>query len=902
MARYLYISSKTEIQIVWLPSLCNPRPYSGPAQYQTAITKMINSNQPEEESGISPSIGLALLAGPMLPGAAWLFGLSAAPAQLLLLGITVCIGVLLSPHEVRLPRTEIRFAPRHIVIFWAILTLGLAGGLCVAAVSAAASFSDERRSRMDWLRIALVDVFSTCAAGMAYGAVFHFGEFSAGLDLPGPLLIPGEVLAASAAMMLAFFLSQLLNGWIFSVGEFRSVHDKPAPHLARMLAGHSITALSAIALFAAFRQFGYEFGLILVPMIVLGNIFFEVHVRRLSQKTREIIEASRLHLATVEALATAIDARDQVSVGHVRRTQIFAVGIGTAIGLNDGELNALRAGALLHDIGKLAVPEHILNKPGRLTSAELEKTKIHANVGASILGKVGFPYPVVPTVKHHHEHWDGSGYPDGLCGDRIPITARILAVADAYDALRGARPYRAAVSREDACNFLRSRAGAQFDPHIVNTFLRNLTQLEAEVDIHGFGYQAELDEIEKNGLQGTGPANYVEQIKRANQEVFSLYEMARDFGASLDLPKTLSLLTKKVGEFVPYDTCLVYLYDEESAVAEAIHVEGRNSEVLVGKRIKPGEGASGYVLKKRKPVENVDPSLDFAFSHSEICSHYVGMASVPLMAEDRLIGAISVFSGKLATYEEEHLRLLETICRIAADAISKSIRHAESEIHAMTDQLTGLPNARSLHVQFEKEAGRSKRAGNSMQVLMLDLDGFKAVNDTLGHKAGDTMLKEIGRIINSELRDYDFLARYGGDEFVALVPETDTADVIELCSRIEAAVEEYASAANGRSVPVGVSVGAASYPEQGESFEELLIAADKAMYRTKAFHRQRRARLVESPGKQGTAIGPSRETEFAADGPAGSQPSIPHFLKGGYDSDLIVEIDESHIVTLNTVS
>lgn len=863
---------------------------------------MLNSNQPEEKSGTSPSMWLALMAGPMLPGAAWLFGLNAAPAQLLLLGITICIAVLLSSHVVRLPRTEIRFALRHIAIFWGILTLGFAGGICVAAVSAAAGFSDIRRSRIDWLKAALVDLFSTAAAGMAFGTTFQFGGFSAALDLPGPILIPGEVLAASAAMMLAFFLSQLVHGWIFSAGEFRSVHFRPIQHLARMLAAQSITALSGIMLFVAFRQFGYEFGMVLVPLTVLGNIFYEVHVRRLSQKTREIVDASRLHLATVEALATAIDARDQVGVGHVRRTQIYAVGIGTAIGLNDGELNALRAGALLHDIGKLAVPEHILNKPGRLTSAELEKTKIHANVGASILGKVGFPYPVVPTVKHHHEHWDGSGYPDGLSGDRIPITARILAVADAYDALRGARPYRAAVSREDACNFLRARAGAQFDPHIVNTFLRNLTQLEAEVDIHGFGYQAELEEIEKNETQGTGPANYVEQIKRANQEVFSLYEMARDFGSSLDLSKTLSLLTTKVGEFVPFDTCLVYLYDEESGMAESVHVEGRNADVLTGKRIKPGEGASGYVLKKLKPVENVDPSLDFAFSHPDICRHYVGMASVPLMAEDRLIGAISVFSGKLATYEEEHLRLLETICRIAGDAISKSIRHAESEINAMTDQLTGLPNARSLHQQFEKETGRAKRAGNSLQVLMLDLDGFKGVNDTLGHKAGDMMLKEIGRIIHSELRDYDFLARYGGDEFVALVPETDSADVIEMCSRIEAAVEEYASADNGRLVPVGVSVGAASYPEQGETFEELLIAADKAMYRTKAFHKQRRARLGEPSASREVLGRAKHEPGSAAAEITHGQPVMPHFLKSGFENDLIVEIDESHIVTLNTVS
>ena len=188
----------------------------------------------------------------------------------------------------------------------------------------------------------------------------------------------------------------------------------------------------------------------IIPSFVVGYFGYNKFVDRLEEKTAEITEASRMHLATVEALATAIDARDQVGVGHVRRTQIYAVGIGEILQLSDSEIQALRTGALLHDIGKLGVPDHILNKPGKLTAAELEKVKIHADVGASILKKVNFPYPVIPTIKHHHEMWDGSGYPNGLKEEKIPLTARILAVADTYDTMRGARPYRPAVSREEA--------------------------------------------------------------------------------------------------------------------------------------------------------------------------------------------------------------------------------------------------------------------------------------------------------------------------------------------------------------------------------------------------------------------------------------------------------------------
>lgn len=833
------------------------------------------------------SLWLSLSTAPLTFAVGYFSGLQLSFTDLVLLSISIFVAVLLSKHEGRIPLTQIRLAAKQIIVFWAILNLGVIGGVLVAAAAALSCFSDYRGRYSDWAKSAFVEIACAASAGAAFAAAFRFSGFA--IDLPTRVLVPNEVLLATSVMLAAYQATRIL---------FDLIKLRPPSKDASGFAGGLVATVSAIVMFAAFRHFGNAFGLVVVPLAVLGNISYEIHLRRLAMKTKEIVDASRLHLATVEALATAIDARDQVGVGHVRRTQIYAVGIGTALGLSDGELNALRAGALLHDIGKLAVPEHILNKPGRLTSAELEKTKIHSTVGASILEKVGFPYPVVPTVRHHHEFWDGSGYPDGLSGDRIPITARILSVADAYDALRGVRPYRSAVSREDACSFLRSRAGSQFDPHVVNTFLRNLKELEAEVEIHGLGYDAEnarRDDKSQDAVQGS---NYVEQIKKANQEVFSLYEMARDFGASLNLPETLSLLTQKVSEFVPYDTCLIYLMDDDNIHATAAHVEGRNSETLKGKRIELGEGASGYVLKKRKPVENVDPSLDFAFSHSEICQHYLGMASVPLIAEERLVGAISVFSGELPVYEEEHLRLLETISRIAADAICKSIKHAENETFALTDQLTGLPNARSLQIQFEKEVARAKRAGNSVQVLMLDLDGFKAVNDTFGHQAGDKMLTEVGHIIKGELRDYDFLARYGGDEFVAIVPETDRADVIELCSRIESAVAAYAATVNGAIVPVGVSVGSASYPSQGESFEQLLIAADKAMYRAKAFHKERIARMdnvvdlrvideINSPPAQ------LRDSSMYLQ-PAGDDTSR--------DNGLVVELDESHILTVNTIN
>ncbi len=639
-----------------------------------------------------------------------------------------------------------------------------------------------------------------------------------------------------------------------------------------------ILLVVSIILLSVYR-FGIELAFVLVPLAIASFVAYRIHVKRLAEITREISEASRIHLATVEALATAIDARDQVGVGHVRRTQIYAVGLGRILGLPEIEIDALRTGALLHDIGKLAIPDHILNKPGSLTPAELEKTKIHPEVGALILEKVGFNSPVIATIKYHHECWNGKGYPEGLSKEQIPLTARILTVADAFDTIRGARPYRAALPRDKARQILQAEAGTRFDPMIVDTLLRNLQTLENEVNLQGLSYS----DVEV-GSNLDQKHNYVEQIKRANREVFSLYELAREFSSAVDLQTTMEMFASKISEFVPFDTCALYLLDHNKRSATATHTQGSNSELLRLRQIKVGQGATGFALRERKTVLNVEPDLDFQYTQTELTQLYLTMAAVPLVADGELIGAVTIYSQELEQYGEEHIRLLETISRIAADAIGKSLKHDEATTHAMTDPMTGLPNARSLQTQFEKEVARAARSNSTFQVLMLDLDGFKAVNDTHGHKAGDEMLREISRVIREQLREYDFLARYGGDEFVALVPETAPDDVLDLCRRIEKAVCEFKlSVGEGKTASVGVSLGASGYAQEGETFDQMIVAADKIMYERKMS--RKRFALTNNIDH----VNKSRSQ--SADFPEST-------IYGPISSDnLIVELDETHVLS-----
>ena len=733
-------------------------------------------------------------------------------------------AIVVSRHQPRITDTGITFTTKNIFVFWAAVWTGVAGAVLVGlsiSIAEAVRARDKRRA-----------LFSLAAEGVATllaASVYHIAAGFVIGGQSGSTNFGSRVLAIVLMASAHFLLTSAFTYLYLALETARSVRRILSESIANPAPSYAATTVTVLVLDYVFEQFGIKFGLVLIPIVVLGSVAYSVHLGMLSRKTREIYEASRIHLATVEALATAIDARDQVGVGHVRRTQIYAIGLGQLLGLPEKEINALRTAALLHDIGKLAVPDHILNKSERLTTAEMEKTKIHSSVGASILEKVNFGYPVVPAVRYHHENWDGSGYPEGLRGENIPLTARILAIADAYDTLRCDRPYRPAYSRDEARRQVMADGGRKFDPVLVNLFFSNLGTFESEISANGLNYRT--DSLDRTRFSDS----FVEQIKLANREVFTLYELAREFSGSLDLSDTYSMFTDKIRDFVPFDTCVIYLMDEVARTADAVYAEGDHKSHFVGDSVRPGEGLTGRALEARELFTASVLESDRAIDDDDCCQRfgYTAAVSLPLVTDQKIVGAVTLYSSAVSKYGEEHLRLLETVSKIASDAIAKSREHAEAERSALTDPMTGLPNARSLRRQFEKEAARSRRAGTSFQVLMLDLDGFKQVNDTLGHKAGDMMLAEISKVIAAQLREYDFLARYAGDEFVAIVPGTTSADVFDLCRRIETAVREFVLRVDDAEARVGVSVGSASFPHSGESFDQLLIAADKKMYTTK---------------------------------------------------------------------
>jgi diguanylate cyclase (GGDEF)-like protein/putative nucleotidyltransferase with HDIG domain len=697
---------------------------------------------------------------------------------------------------------------------------------------------------------------------LLYGVINHNGP-TPRLDL-ADAAVPVEVFCSAAVAMLAAYV---LCHATLTVWWQRWKQAATSSAVSLWLTHQSWAALHIFAAgfstIFVFLLTSYSplYLLALVPMLGASFAASRSYFTKVAAASHDVAAINRLHFATVEALATAIDAKDQVTHEHVRRVQIYAEGVGRLFNLPEAEIEALRAGALLHDIGKLAVPDHILNKPGKLTAAEFEKMKIHTTIGARILERVGFPYPVVPIVRYHHERWDGKGYPEGLRETAIPMTARILAVVDCFDAVREDRAYRRALSRAEACQLLRTQSGKHFDPEVVATFLAHLPEFEQRMLEAGLSLQpaqmnslllTDEEERARRPNRSHEQPEYLDQIAAAHHEMSSLYEIARTFSTSLNLEDTIAIFARKLKFVIPFETCAIYLYDEQKQAARVEHVLGKYAEAFAERQVLPGDGVTGWVLAHRKLFCNAHPELDLAGLHLHD-DEFKTMAVAPLLKGEQMIGVIALYSEKLLRYTTDHIRMLETISGLAADAIYNSLHHAETREFALTDPLTGMPNARALHFQFAQEANRANRQNTPLSLLMMDLDGFKKINDTYGHHAGNEFLIGIAQVIAGELRSYDYLARYAGDEFVALLPGATEDAVEELMWRIQRAVENYTLPGHDQQpIKAGVSLGAARYGSEADALERLLKIADRRMYKNKQLRRQHEF-LLEA-GECGDAV------------------------------------------------
>jgi diguanylate cyclase (GGDEF)-like protein/putative nucleotidyltransferase with HDIG domain len=605
------------------------------------------------------------------------------------------------------------------------------------------------------------------------------------------------------------------------------------------------------------RKFGWQFALLVFPIVYWIYRSYRTYLARLEAQKKHAEEIAALHLRTIEALSLAIEAKDHTTHDHLRRVQLYAVEIAKELGLDESQSNAIRAAAILHDIGKLAVPEHILSKPGRLTPEEFEKMKIHPIVGAEILDRVQFPYPVVPIVRSHHEKWDGSGYPDGLTEDSIPIGARILAAVDCFDALASERPYRRAMTPEEAMGMLSAEKGRGFDPGVVAVMERRYLELEAMVNATE-AERRRLDiapKVNRPVAPSSGFAempneaevrttSFVTSIISARQEAQLLFDLAQTLGNSLSLKETLSVVALRLKEMIPHDCIVFFICQDGLLIPEYVH--GVDYDLFTSTQIPLGEGLSGWVARNEKPIINGNPAAEACGPgvHSRVTTLQSALC-VPLRGRDKVAGVLTLYHREKNSFTKDHLRMLLAASSKLGVSVENALQYENAQSTASTDYLTGLPNTRSICLHLEKELSRVRRTKRALAVLLCDLNGFKKVNDNFGHLTGNKLLQEVASRFKSSCREYDQVGRLGGDEFVFVLPEMTKQHLADLENRLAQAVQEASRSSCGE-MEVSVSIGSAFYPADGSSGEELLSEADRSMYESKEKHYSR-LQAVPSP-------------------------------------------------------
>jgi diguanylate cyclase (GGDEF)-like protein/putative nucleotidyltransferase with HDIG domain len=728
-----------------------------------------------------------------------------------LFAVLLGLALATSAAKIELPlgrRSPSNLSLSHAVNFWALFALGPADAVCIATVSAWAQCTLRAGARNPPHRI-VFSVASLTATAWIAGVPLRF---MLGSDTAA---FASLVRAAALVAPLYFFVNTGLVAGAIALSTrqpfTRVWHRNFMWSAPSYLAGATLAAVATAA--SARGWFGW-LALLAVPLYLVFRSYHTV-VSRLREEQDETRRAMDVQLATIEALALAIEAKAGSTPEHIRSIQQHAATLAEAVGMSDADVQAVRTAALLHDIGNMAVPEHILSKPEALTPEEFERVKIHPRVGAEILRNVAFGAPVSDLVLCHHERWDGLGYPAGIRGEEIPLGARILAIADCFSTLQADRPYRPARTEDAAIAVLREYAGTAFDPSLVETLIAGLdlsrpSAADAPVESAWTGQEALA----------------LQDIAGAHREEQTLYEIAQALGSSLGVSEAMALIHEKVSRLVPFTTCALFLGDDnEGYVCRYAH--GPGTEALFKSSPK-----SWSDLSLRLPS-----CADGRGAHGE---DLTALLPCPLVFEGRLIGGLVIYHTVAGCFTDEHRRVLGRVSEQAAAVIYNSTRFEQTQHESHTDPLTGLPNRRSLDRQFEAGLARVARARSNVSVVVLDMDRLKEINDTYGHEAGDRALRAIGSVLRSTVRQTDLCARFAGDEFIVVLwdcsPEHEARRVADVQNAVAAHPFEPRP---GVRVSLSISAGPARFPDDGSTFEELLAAADERMYHDKAGRRSR---------------------------------------------------------------
>ena len=759
------------------------------------------------------------------------------------------VAVLASDLKVQLPGIDGTMSVNFLFILLGVLELSLPETLVIGCAASLTQSVWQLRGRLDPVKV----LFNVCgmmanASALTY-LTYHLLVGRFGSNKPILLMV---------SALVFFFANTLPISLVIALTEGKSSRRVWSECYFWSFPYYLVGAAAVGLVGIINRSAGWQTSLLVLPLIYwvyrsyrlyLGRL--EAEKERVEVEKRHVEQIASLNMRTIEALALAIEAKDHTTHTHLQRVRTYAVEMAKQLHLGEEQIEALRAAALLHDIGKLAVPEQIINKPGKLTPEEFEKMKVHPIVGAEILERVAFPYPVAPIVRSHHERWDGTGYPEGLAGVDIPVGARILAAVDCLDALASDRQYRPALPLSEAMAKVKDKAGTWFDPKIVEILESRYIELErmaqmSEDTAVSMGLSRSV-RVERGlapaaGFERTEPthgptdnADFLTSIASARQEAQTMFELSQDLGVSLSLSETLSVLSMRLRKMIPFDSIAVFVNRNGWLLPEL--VSGENFRALSSLKIRVGEGLCGWVAENSRPIMNGNPQVEAGYS-ADPGKHTTRLQSalvVPLEGLNGVVGVLAMYHSNRDAFTPDHLRILLAVASKVALSVENALKYQQAESSATTDYLTGLPNARSLFVHLAQEVARCRRMKSSLAVLVCDIDGFKQINDSFGHLEGDKLLREFTTRLKDVCRGYDYVARMGGDEFVITAPGLAGEAAKEKAQRLNQAAIESSRHVCGREL-ITLSVGMAFCPEDGFDVERLLTEADRRMYSMKQIH------------------------------------------------------------------
>src|SRR6266478_2118192 len=749
------------------------------------------------------------------------------------------VAVLASSLKVQLPGIDGTMSVNFLFILLSVLELNLPETLVLGCTATLAQCLFGTRQKLVPIKI-VFNVFGMMANAIA---VSYFAYHSLQRVL-GAGTLPLLVITA-----LIFFVANTVPvAMVISLTEGKPAHKVWADCHFWSFPFYMVGAAVVFAVGFVSKQVGWQTSLLVLPLVYWVYRSYHLYLAKLADEKKQVEiekgnaeEVALLHLRTIESLALAIEAKDHTSHKHLQRVRVFAVEVAKELGF----------------------PEE-----------EIEKMKIHTLVGAEILQRVAFPYPVAPIVRSHHERWDGTGYPDGLKGEQIPMGARVLAAVDCLDALASHRQYQNAVSLDAAMEKVASMSGSAFEPRIVEVLKRRYPDLEMMAQSNSIpaeeatlstskstDVRAEAGKEPAAGFEQSAPisgaaneADFLSSIASARQEAQTMFELSQDLGNSLSLGETLSVLSMRLRKMIPYDSMAVFLLKDGRLLPEL--VSGDNFRQLSSLNIGLGEGLCGWVAEKRKPIVNGNPEAEAGYvSDPAKFTTLRSILAVPLEGLNGMVGVLAMYGADRDAFTADHLRILLAVSSKIALSVENALKYQQAEDSATTDYLTGLPNARSLFVHLSRELARCRRTGTSLAVMVCDLDNFKQINDLYGHLEGDNLLKDFAGHLKESCRGYDYVARMGGDEFVIVAPGMSPEAAGEKSSRLNQLAVEAGRKIAGRTL-VALSVGTAFCPQDSFDVERLLAEADRRMYSMKQVHHSEPARDGNSPSSRarGTTV------------------------------------------------